>query len=92
MAEVQRRWVVDSIEEGVAAVEEDGARMLQVPAWVLPAAVREGDVFRVSRRDEGAACTLRIEPDPAATAEAQRRSAEQVGRLARNDRGGDILL
>jgi hypothetical protein len=92
MADEERRWVVDSMEEGVAAVEEDGARMLYVPAWLLPATVREGDVLRVSRRDEGAASLLRIEVDRAATQEALARVGEQVSRLARDDPGGDIAL
>ena len=92
MADEERRWVVDSMEEGVAAVEEDGARMLYVPAWLLPRTVREGDVLRVSRRDEGAASLLRIEVDRAATQEALGRVREQVSRLARDDPGGDIAL
>ena len=92
MGDEARRWVVDSIEEGVAAVEEDGARMLYVPAWLLPPAAREGDVLRVSRRDEGAAAALRIEVDRAATDEALGRSRKQVSRLSQNDPGGDIVL
>jgi hypothetical protein len=92
MADEARRWVVDSVEEGIAAVEEDGARMLHVPVSLLPAAAREGDVLRVSRRHEGAAVSLRIEVDRAATEEALGRSREQVSRLSRNDPGGDIVL
>jgi Protein of unknown function (DUF3006) len=92
MPDEERRWTVDSIEEGVAAVEEDGARMLHVPAWLLPVGSCEGDVLRVSRRDEGAAASLRIEVDRAATEEALGRSREQVSRLSRNDPGGDIVL
>jgi hypothetical protein len=92
MADEERRWVVDSMEEGVAAVEEDGTRMLYVPAWLLPATVREGDVLRVSRRDGGAASSLRIEVDRAATQEALGRVREQVSRLSRNDHEGDIAL
>ena len=92
MADEERRWVVDSIEDGVAAVEEEGARMLYVPAWLLPSAAREGDVLRVSRRDEGAAAALRIEVDGGATDEASSRSREQVSRLSRNDPGGDIVI
>jgi len=92
MPDEARSWTVDSIEEGVAAVEEDGARMLHVPAWLLPAAAREGDVLRVSRRDEGAAASLRIEVDRAATEEALGRSREQVSRLSHSDPGGDIVL
>ena len=92
MPDEERRWVVDSMEEGIAAVEEDGARMLHVPVWLLPAAAREGDVLRVSRRDEGAASSLRIEVDRAATEEGLGRSREQASRLSHNDPGGDIVL
>lgn len=92
MPDEARRWVVDSIEDGVAAVEEDGARMRYAPAWLLPSAAREGDVLRVSRRDEGAAASLRIEVDGRATDEALGRSREQVGRLSHNDPGGDIVI
>ena len=92
MADEERQWVVDSIEDGVAAVEEDGARMLHVPAWLLPATVREGDVLRVSRRHEGAAATLRIEVDGDAARQALDRSREQVSRLSHTDPGGDIVI
>jgi hypothetical protein len=92
MAGEARRWVIDSLEEGVAAVAEDGARMLHVPAWLLPASAREGDVLRVSRRDEGAAVSFRIAVDAAATREALERAREQVGRLSGEDPGGDLVL
>jgi len=92
VADEGRRWVVDSIEEGVAAVEEDGARILHVPAGLLPAETREGDVLRVSRRDEGAAAILRIEVDRGATDQALGRSRAQVSRLSRADPGGDIVI
>ena len=92
MADEERQWVVDSIEDGVAAVEEDGARMLYAPAWLLPFATREGDVLRVSRRDEGAVASLRIEVDGGAADRGRSRSREQVSRLSHTDPGGDIVL
>jgi hypothetical protein len=92
MADEERRWVVDSIEDEVVAVEEDGARMLYVPAWIFPSAAREGDVFRVSRRDEGAVASLRVEVDAGAANQALGRSREQVSRLSQNDPGGDIVI
>jgi hypothetical protein len=92
MADEERRWVVDSIEDEVVAVEEDGARMLYVPAWLLPSAAREGDVLRVSRRDEGAGVSLRIEVDHAATAAAAARARARLDRLAGSDPGGDLEL
>jgi hypothetical protein len=88
-----RTWIVDEVEEGVAAVEEDGARVLHVPLWLLPDGVREGDVLSVARSPgEDGAVSLRVAIDRAATGEALRRSREQLGRLARNDPGGDIVL
>lgn len=92
MSDEARRWVIDSLEEGIAAVEEDGARMLHVPAWLLPASAREGDVLCVERRDEGAAVSFRIEVDPAATQAALERSREEVSRLSGSDPGGEIVL
>ena len=87
-----RRWAVDAIEEGIATVEEDGARVVPVPAWLLPDGVRDGDVLRVERTDEDGASVVRIVRDAAATEDAFRRSREQLQRLAQRDAGGDIHL
>jgi hypothetical protein len=92
MADEARRWVVDSLEEGVATVVEDDARVRHVPAWLLPDTVREGDVLRVARRNEGVAALLRIEVDGAATEAGRARSLEQLGRLVRSDSEGDIVI
>jgi hypothetical protein len=91
----RHRWILDSIEEGTAAVEEDGARVVHVPLWLLPQGVREGDVLHVTREaGEGTRTNFRVEIDREATAEARRRSAEQVSRPPgpRRDPGGDIKL
>jgi hypothetical protein len=88
-----RTWVVDSIEEGVAALEEDGARLVRLPAWLLPDGAREGDVLAVSRTARGDGdVTLRLTIDRAATEAALRRSREQLGGVAGRDPGGDIVL
>lgn len=90
----RRTWIVDSIDEGLAAVEEDGGRIVHLPLWVLPDGVHEGDVLRVWRENtlpEGSA-TLRIETDRDATTTARRRAQEQLDRLAARDPGGDIAL
>jgi DNA-binding transcriptional LysR family regulator len=87
-----RRWVVDSIEEGIAAVH-DGAGIVRVPAWMLPPGAREGDVLAVEQSvGADGASSLRIAVDSAATEDALRRSREQVSRAARRDPGGDIVL
>jgi hypothetical protein len=77
MSGVVRRWVVDSVEEGVAAVHQDDGRMVRVPGWILPAGTRQGDVLSVEH---------------SAADDALRRSAEQVERRLPHDPGGDIVL
>lgn len=91
MPEMQRTWTVDSIEEGIAAVEE-GGRVVHVPAWLLPDGVREGDVVAVVREEEGGEVTLTLRLDREATERALARSREQVERLRSRDPGGDIVL
>lgn len=84
------RWVVDSIEEGVAAVEEDGARLIHVPLWLLPEGCAEGDVLRARREGDG----IIVERDDAARDEALRRSRERndAARPNPRDPGGPIRL
>ena len=45
----RRRWIVDAIEANVARVEEDGARVVHVPRWMLPDGARPGSVLSVTR-------------------------------------------
>jgi hypothetical protein len=92
MSGVVRRWVVDSVEEGVAAVHQDDGRMVRVPGWILPAGTRQGDVLSVEHSAADGASSLRITIDRAATDDALRRSAEQVERRLSHDPGGDIVL
>lgn len=84
------RWTIDSIEEGVAAIEvDDGARLIHLPLAALPAGVAEGDVLRVERDGE----RIVIERDTEAREAALRRSAEQTkARPNPKDPGGPIRL
>jgi hypothetical protein len=85
-------WVVDAIEEGMAALESDG-RLLHLPVAVLPAGVREGDVLAVEWSAESDGCVLRIRPDRAATEAALQRSRDQLRAMRpANEPGGDIVL
>ena len=92
------RWTIDSIEEGVAAVEDENGRMIHLPAALLPDAARPGDVISVERRAArgGASVTLRVSIDREATERAYRQSERQLrrkpGKRAIKDRGGDIEL
>jgi hypothetical protein len=85
-------WVVDVIEDGAASIEVDGRTVTPIPAWMLPEDVKEGDVMSVTHdRGEGKSVLL-IETDRAAKKKALDRSAKQVSRKSKNDRGGDIQL
>lgn len=86
-------WVVDGIAEEVARVEVDGERVVTIPAWVLPADVREGDVLRVSHQREQHRSVMMIERDPLATRRATERSERQLARMPPTPGpGGDIVL
>src|SRR5918992_6060152 len=73
-------WVVDVIEDGSASIEIDGRMVTPVPAWMLPEAVREGDVLSVTHTRKERKSSLLIEIDPEAKEKALARSAKQVGR------------
>jgi hypothetical protein len=85
-------WVVDVMEDGSASIEVDGRTVTPIPVWILPDGVKEGDVLTVTHdRGEGRSALL-IEADPAAKKKAVEKSARQVSRKSKRDRGGDIQL
>jgi hypothetical protein len=92
------RWAIDAVEEGTARVEEDGARMITVPRYLLPAGAREGQIVRVIRSAETgkSSLALTVEIDEIATAEALAKSASttQAAMAAsrKRDPGGDVVL
>ena len=93
-----RRWAIDAIEEGMARIEEDGERMITVPAYLLPARAREGQVFQVTTapgEDKGT-LVVTVAADEAATAESLAKSkATMAGAMAKSrkrDAGGDVAL
>lgn len=91
MPDERHIWIIDSIEEDVAAVEEDGERLRHVARWLLPAEAREGTVLSVAR-EVGAdgAIRLRIAIERV-TLDGDRANARERPRSAA-DRGGDIVL
>ena len=91
MSAERHRWVVDAIEEGVAAIEEDGERLVHVPSWLLPADVREGTILSVEREKvDASSSVIRVAIDAVAAREARRRSRNRPRRGG--DAGGDIQL
>ena len=85
-------WVVDVIEDGAASIEVDGRTVTPIPAWILPEGVKEGDVLSVTHDRGAGKSALLIETDPAAKKKALDKSAKQVSKKSKNDRGGDIQL
>ena len=85
-------WVVDVIEDGSASIEVDGRSVTPIPAWLLPEGVREGDVLSVTHDRGAGKSALVIETDPEAKKKALDRSAKQVSRKSKDDRGGDVKL
>ena len=67
-------WVIDQIENGVAAVEINGNNVVTIPIDILPKGVREGDVLRVT-----------ISQDHA---ELARRLAKSAAQIAKGGSGG----
>lgn len=85
-------WVVDVIEDGSASIEVDGRSVTPIPAWLLPEGVKEGDILSVTHDRGESKSALVIETDPEAKKKALDRSAQQVSRKSKNDRGGDVAL
>jgi hypothetical protein len=88
-----RRLVVDRIEGEFVVVELPAGGTIDLPAWLLPAGVREGDVLRATATGEDRTerrITFRI--DAEATRAAREEVAATLERLRRRDPGGDIAL
>jgi hypothetical protein len=93
-------WIIDSLEEDSAQIEEDGVRVIHVPRSLLPPGVAEGDVLTVAleqqRRGRREAVRVTITLDPEATKDAMEKSRKQVKRAKdasrRRDSGGDVVL
>jgi hypothetical protein len=100
-------WIIDSLEEDSAQIEEDGVRVIHVPRSILPGGAREGDVLIVEREhrpagrgaekgSKGNAVLVTITLDPGATRAAKFKSRQQVRRVSqvmkKSDPGGDVIL
>lgn len=96
MASVTHRWVIDSIAEGVAAIEVDDGQVVRLPQGLLPPGAAEGQVLSVRQELDipGKRSTVTIEIDAAATAAAIAASRAQVAGIksVSKDRGGNIKL
>jgi hypothetical protein len=87
-----QQLIVDRLEGDLVVVELDDGRTLDLPRWMLPPGLREGDVVRATTEPAGDGWRVETRVDPEETA--RRRSAAQqtLERLAAKDPGGDITL
>jgi hypothetical protein len=89
-ARASHRWAIDRIEEGTAAVEQDGDHVYEIPRHLLPPDARDGDVLTVSVASVAAGeVTISVRIDREATGVPPKATRK---RRAGNDPGGDIVL
>lgn len=90
--EPAHRWAIDQIEEGTAAVEQDGDHVYEIPRYLVPPDARDGDVLTVTVAHAAAGeVTVSVRIDRAASASPPAKSSPKK-RRASNDPGGDIVL
>jgi hypothetical protein len=88
----RRRLQLHGVEDGVATVETEEGRLFDLPAWMLPAGARAGDRFEARVEAGGDAVRMRIERDEEEMARGRAEAAARLGRLTREDDGGDVDL
>lgn len=81
----ERRLVVDRFEGDLVVARDDGGRFHDLPRWLLPAGVREGDVVAVRGDGDGAGARVELTIDRAAADAARREAAELLARLRRDE-------
>ena len=86
------RWAIDRIEEGTAAVEQDGDHVYEVPRYLIPPDARDGDVLAVSVSSAaGGEVTISVRIDRASGSVSSAKGSARKRRGGK-DRGGDIVL
>lgn len=87
-----RELVVDRFEGDYVVLEVDGEGTVDLPRWLLPRGIAEGDLLRATVGPADGVWRIEIESDPGET-EARRKAAEAaVERLSARDPGGDLQL
>ena len=86
------RLIVDRIEGEIVVVEVEGGGTLDLPRWLLPPGVVEGDVVLARAAEADGGWRVEMEVDAEETARRRAAMKETVKRLAARDPGGDIML
>ena len=86
------RYVIDRIENGWAALEDENAVVFNVPVSWLPPQAREGDVVKASTEELAFGTrTMRFTLDPAARQDEEKKARELRESLPRGPKG-DVAL
>ena len=92
-ADAPHRWAIDRVEEGTAAVEQDGDHVYEIPRYLLPANARDGDVLSVTIADATPGeVMISVRIARAASATPPSPKPARAKRRPGNDPGGDIVL
>lgn len=86
------RWAIDRIEEGTAAVEQDGDHVYEIPRYLIPPDARDGDVLTATVTSVSAgevSITVRIDRGARSVPSAKGSARKRRGG---SDPGGDIVL
>ncbi|HWE41452.1 MAG TPA: DUF3006 domain-containing protein [Gemmatimonadaceae bacterium] len=87
------RWAVDRIEEGTAAVEQDGDHVYEIPRYLVPPDTRDGDVLSVTSTSAAPGeVTITVRIDRTASAPPPVAKPRRKPRRSGTDAGGDIVL
>lgn len=89
---LEHRLIVDRVEGDHVVVEMESAGTLDLPRWMLPDELREGDVLVARAATADGERRVVFSVDPAATEARREEAAERVHRLRSRDPGGDITL
>jgi hypothetical protein len=95
--QVDHVWAVDELDDEVARIIEDGARLILLPRYLLPPGVAEGQLLVVSRGEErGGSVQITVSLDETATQRARVRTGRALARALaasrKRDAGGDVAL
>ena len=95
--QVEHLWSVDELDDDVARVIEDGARVMLLPRYLLPPGVTEGQMLSISRGEErGGSVQITVALDEKATRSARLGTGNVLARALaasrKMDAGGDVSL
>jgi hypothetical protein len=95
--QIDHFWAVDEIDDDVARIIEDGARVILMPRYLLPPGVAEGQMLSISRGEErGGSVQITVALDEQATRSTRLGTGNVLARaLAASrkvDPGGDVAL